>query len=284
MSDIRTQNAYAPTGGLVPPLGSRSSFPGTCPEGTAETGATGKNRVRFAAISLFRGGQSAAMGLLTPPVPFFRSGVWRRKIASSWAVSGAIARAVEGFTGGKGLPSGNRFRSRRRDRVLSLCMSDVTSGQLPYFTLGEAARQAGVSKPTLSKAISSGRLSAEKQPDGSYRIQPAELFRVYPPEYRGNRFDRSEVDERETGSDDRLAGGEIVYLRERLALLTEERERERAQLTDQIRDLRQRLDAELDARRVEAEERRKLTSLLTDQRQSKQRRWWWGRKGDGAIN
>jgi excisionase family DNA binding protein len=162
-------------------------------------------------------------------------------------------------------------------------MSDVTSGQLPYFTLGEAARQARVSKPTLSKAISSGRLSAEKQPDGSYRIQPAELFRAYPPDWRGNRFDRNDVDERETGSDGRLAGGEVVLLRERLTLLTEERERERAQLTDQIQDLRRRLDAEMDARRAEAEERRKLTLLVTDQR-PKRRRWWWGRKGDGAIN
>ena len=163
-------------------------------------------------------------------------------------------------------------------------MSELPRAQLPYFTLGEASKQAGVSKPTLSKAISSGRLSAEKQPDGSYRIQPAELFRVYPTETRGNRFDRTDVDERETGSADRLADGEFAMLRERLILLTEERERERTQLTDQIQDLRRRLDAEAEARRAEAEERRKLTALLTDQRQRKRRRWWWQRKGDGAIN
>ena len=41
-----------------------------------------------------------------------------------------------------------------------------------WFTLGVAAKQAGISKPTLSKAIKNGRISAEKQPDGSYRIQP----------------------------------------------------------------------------------------------------------------
>jgi hypothetical protein len=139
-----------------------------------------------------------------------------------------------------------------------------------------------VSKPTLSKAISSGRLSAEKQADGSYRIQPAELFRVYPPESRGNRFDRSDGGERETGSADWLADSEVALLRERLALLTEERERERTQLTDQIQDLRRRLDAEAEARRAEAEERRKMTALLTDQRQHRRRRWWWQRKGDGA--
>ena len=145
-------------------------------------------------------------------------------------------------------------------------MSETVADQLPYFTLGEAAKQAGVSKPTMSKAIKTGRLSAVKQPDGSYRIQPAELFRVYPPEIHRNGLARSEFDERETGNDNRLVGDEIAVLRERLALLTAEREREREQLTDQIEDLRRRLDAEAEARRIEAEERRKLTALLTDQR------------------
>src|SRR5215212_10784457 len=56
-------------------------------------------------------------------------------------------------------------------------MSEKVSSKIPFFTLGEAAKQAGVSKPTLSKAIKTGRISAEKQPNGSYRIQPAELFR-----------------------------------------------------------------------------------------------------------
>ena len=144
-------------------------------------------------------------------------------------------------------------------------MSETGTHQLPYFTLGEAAKQAGVSKPTLSKAIKTGRLSAERQPDGSYRIQPAELFRVYPPETHGNGLARSEFDERETGNDNRLVGDEVAGLRERLALLTVEREREREQLTDQIEDLRRRLDAEAEARRTEGEERRKLTALLTDQ-------------------
>jgi hypothetical protein len=105
-----------------------------------------------------------------------------------------------------------------------------------------------------------------------------------PPGLAGKPVRSRHVDERETGSDDRLADGEIVLLRERLALLTEERERERAQLTDQIQDLRRRLDGEVDARRADAEERRKLTSPLTDQRQSKRRRWWWARKAEGATN
>src|SRR3954454_21274280 len=100
-------------------------------------------------------------------------------------------------------------------------MSEAVSNELPFFTLGEAAKQAGVSKPTLSKAIKTGRISAEKQPDGSYRIQPVELFRVYPPETHRNGLDRSEFVERETGSENRLVAEQVAVLRERLALLTE---------------------------------------------------------------
>jgi excisionase family DNA binding protein len=49
------------------------------------------------------------------------------------------------------------------------------------YTLGEAAKAVGKSKATLSKAIKSGRISAHKNGDGSFSIDPAELHRVYPP-------------------------------------------------------------------------------------------------------
>lgn len=48
------------------------------------------------------------------------------------------------------------------------------------FTLGQAAKQAGVSKATISRAIKSGRLSAAPNDKNGYDIDPAELFRVYP--------------------------------------------------------------------------------------------------------
>jgi excisionase family DNA binding protein len=47
------------------------------------------------------------------------------------------------------------------------------------LTLGQAARLTGTSKTTLTRAIKAGRLSAARQEDGSYRIDPAELHRVY---------------------------------------------------------------------------------------------------------
>ncbi len=51
---------------------------------------------------------------------------------------------------------------------------------MPY-TLGQAAKATGLTKPTISKAIANGRISAVKQDNGSYSIDPAELHRVFPP-------------------------------------------------------------------------------------------------------
>lgn len=45
------------------------------------------------------------------------------------------------------------------------------------LTAGQAAKQVGVSKPTISRAVSEGRLSALRREDGSFGIDPAELMR-----------------------------------------------------------------------------------------------------------
>ncbi len=49
------------------------------------------------------------------------------------------------------------------------------------YTLGEAAKATGKSKATISKAIKSGKISAKKQENGAYQIDPSELHRVYQP-------------------------------------------------------------------------------------------------------
>ena len=50
------------------------------------------------------------------------------------------------------------------------------------LNLRTAAQQAGVSKSTILRAVKSGRLSASRTADMGYDIEPAELFRVYPPQ------------------------------------------------------------------------------------------------------
>src|SRR3546814_9350664 len=49
------------------------------------------------------------------------------------------------------------------------------------ITLREASEKVGVTRQTLMKAIKTGRVSAEKSDNGEWRIEPVELFRVWPP-------------------------------------------------------------------------------------------------------
>jgi uncharacterized coiled-coil DUF342 family protein len=123
------------------------------------------------------------------------------------------------------------------------------------YTLGEAARATGKSKAAISRAIKNHLLSAEKQSDGSYRIDPSELHRIYPPVSTDQVTHPLTIDAETTG--------EIRELQAKLEAATQ-RLRDK---DDVIDDLRRRLDAE-------AEERRKLTALLTDQRPDRRRKWW----------
>ena len=48
------------------------------------------------------------------------------------------------------------------------------------YTLGTAAKATGKSKTTIQRAISKGLISAIKQTNGRYSIDPSELHRVFP--------------------------------------------------------------------------------------------------------
>lgn len=47
------------------------------------------------------------------------------------------------------------------------------------YTLGTAAKATGKSKTTIQRAISKGKISAHKDQDGRYSIDPSELHRVF---------------------------------------------------------------------------------------------------------
>jgi len=55
------------------------------------------------------------------------------------------------------------------------------------FTLGQAAKETGLAKSAISRAIKTGRLSAVRKENGSFEIDPAELLRVYPRNSDGQR-------------------------------------------------------------------------------------------------
>jgi excisionase family DNA binding protein len=131
------------------------------------------------------------------------------------------------------------------------------------YTIGQAAKATGRSKPTISRAIKSHKISATKQEDGSFLIDPAELHRVFPPVTSSNN-DNPNLKRSETPIPQAQLQREIDLLRE--------------VITDKdgvIDDLRQRLDSEAEERRkVQAQ----LTALLTDQRPKPEepvRRSWW---------
>ena len=52
---------------------------------------------------------------------------------------------------------------------------------MAYMSLGQAAKEAGVSKATISKALKTGRLSYVSKSTAGFQIDPAELFRVFTP-------------------------------------------------------------------------------------------------------
>jgi hypothetical protein len=129
------------------------------------------------------------------------------------------------------------------------------------LTLGQAAKETGVSKTAISRAISSGRLSASKSEKGDYQIDPAELFRVYPATSRGDRNAEQDT----TPKDSSSLHSVYDVLREMIAKIESERD-----------DLRRRLDNSEAAREQEAEERkataaelRRLTLMITHQPEQK---------------
>lgn len=62
------------------------------------------------------------------------------------------------------------------------------------LTLGQAAKEVGKSKTAISNAIKKGRISAGKTESGGYQIDPAELFRVYPPKQSSDPQELTDVD------------------------------------------------------------------------------------------
>lgn len=127
--------------------------------------------------------------------------------------------------------------------------------------LSEAARLTGKPRSTLHRAMKTGRLSYTVGPDGARLIDPAELERIY--DVRPNATpapDAPPVAWNKSQQSEMVA--QLAAERAKTAML----EARFADAQDQIGDLRARLDASETERRSEAEDRRRLTALLTDQR------------------
>jgi hypothetical protein len=102
----------------------------------------------------------------------------------------------------------------------------VTPEGNAMLSLGEAARHAGVSKTTIHRSIKSGRLSAQRNDDGTYSIDPAEVFRVFP---ASKRSETAIAEQTVTPSEPGISALEVALLRERIEELKADRDSWRAQ-------------------------------------------------------
>ena len=109
----------------------------------------------------------------------------------------------------------------------------------------EAAKLTGKQRQTIHKAIKEGRISAVRGESGEWRIDPAELFRVYAPLSTINDNKNNKVDDGLQRIDSGLQR-EIDLLRERI--------KEKDGIIDDLREDRDHW-------------RQQATALLTDQRE-----------------
>lgn len=148
------------------------------------------------------------------------------------------------------------------------------------WSVSRAARETGLSKSTISRAIKSGRISATRQHDGSYHIEPAELFRVYQRSvaqpYSDARHDTSRNPRNE---DPATASNELELLKLKLVmteeLLLQERENSKRQ-QETVQDLRKRLDAATNRVLALAQPAHPTPDAIHDavRNPQKRRRWW----------
>lgn len=121
---------------------------------------------------------------------------------------------------------------------------------MSFLTLSQAARAISKSKSTLNRAIKSGRLSAVRNEDGTFSIDPSELARAFPQNTpKREPAPRQERPSERPGTEDsnKVAMLEQLLEKEREALarerevsadLKEDRDRWRAQATGLLSDLR----------------------------------------------
>lgn len=148
------------------------------------------------------------------------------------------------------------------------------------WSVSRAARETGLSKSTISRAIKSGRISAAKQYDGSYLIEPAELFRVYPSSV-AQPLSNAHHDAVRNPLEETPAtfSNELELLKLKLAMTEELLDRERENSKHQyetVLDLRKRLDAATDKVLALAQPTQPTADAPHDASRNpqKRRRWW----------
>jgi hypothetical protein len=145
----------------------------------------------------------------------------------------------------------------------------------------DAIKATGLSKATIHRAIKSGKLTASKDDNSHYQIDPAELARVYP-----NKFKTLEQRDDETAHEpsqdsshtvsktskrDGKKTAEQAHEIELLKIKLEAAEAMASERGQQVDDLKDRLnEAEKERKTAQAQ----VTALLTDERPNKPKGFW----------
>jgi len=131
-------------------------------------------------------------------------------------------------------------------------------------TLGTAAKAAGVSKSTIYRAVKSGKLSASRNADDEYEIDPAELHRVYEPVSERARNDDME---RHATPDETGGDSMTLWFRDQLEVTQQKLEQKNTELSDaavELQDTKERLAEHREAARMLEDKSREWEQALAE--------------------
>jgi hypothetical protein len=143
-----------------------------------------------------------------------------------------------------------------------------------YWTLGEAAKETGRSKSQLHRAIKSGKLSAVEKTTDGYKLDPSEVFRVFPKVEQVRNTDLERIDTQRDTPETQLYTQKIAFLEEQLNSLqrqlikSEEREQKEKEEKKHLLHL-------LDKQGLMLEHLSKKEKLSESEIKKKRRFLWW---------
>lgn len=106
------------------------------------------------------------------------------------------------------------------------------------FSAAQAGKEVGRSTATITRAIEKGKLSAVKDENGAWEIDPSELFRAFAPKTPENPAMKRDANPDEKGE----TGAEIRGLERLVETLQQELARLREDRAEQVADLRSERD------------------------------------------
>ena len=124
------------------------------------------------------------------------------------------------------------------------------------MSLAEAAAATGVNRSTLFRAYKSGRMSATRTDTGQIEVDPAELFRVFPP----IASQQGAQEAMHHGAQPAVADGNALHV---------------SALEVEVKLLREMLDAMRGDRDAWREQAGKVVAALPPPTLSARRGWWW---------